>query len=397
MTEQEPGAAVVVSTGMASDIATVRSLGRRGIPVITVGFDSSEPLHHSKYATESKIVEKPADDYAQFVQSLLDIAVREDVQTMVPLNGFGIHSLMDYFSEFRNYLELPLVNPEQYEKVRDRKQLFDIALSLGISVPTALSIEEANNMDSPVVAKPRYTITQQDNSLQIPGVRILDEDVTESELVNEMGHTPLVQEYIDNGSEFGYFTVFDRGEPIAKFQHRRIRSTRYSGGASVYREATYVPEVEAMGERLLKKLNWHGPAMVEFRQDDATGELYLMEINPRFWGSLVLGIEAGVDFPYVYYQLSNGRRLETDHYDESVTTSYLRGEVQHLYSVVFESSKQHVRKPSVGETIINQLATIPSARQDMFDLDDPSPFLCDLVHTVKRYLTLKQEGESVLP
>src|SRR5262249_49191106 len=38
--------------------------------------------------------------------------------------------------------------------------------------------------------------------------------------------------------------------------------------------------------------------MVEFKYDPATGRSWLMEINPRLWGSVALAIDAGVDFPY---------------------------------------------------------------------------------------------------
>ncbi len=39
--------------------------------------------------------------------------------------------------------------------------------------------------------------------------------------------------------------------------------------------------------------------MVEFKADARTGTPYLMEINGRFWGSLQLAIDAGVDFPAI--------------------------------------------------------------------------------------------------
>lgn len=396
MKTQHSGAAIVVSSGMSSDVAAVRSLGRRGIPIVSVGFDSSEPVHHSKYTTKSKIVDNPSDNYQQFVAALLELAAREDVHTMIPLNGFGIHSLINHMSEFKKHLELPLVDPEQYEMVRDRKQLFDVASSVGLSVPSQVSIEDANNSDKPVVAKPRYTVTERDNSLQYPEVRIINKSISKSKLVEHMGHMPLIQEFVSNGSEFGYFAVFDHGEPVVKFQHKRIRSTRYSGGASVYRESTYISELEQKGEKLLRKLNWHGPAMVEFRRDPETSEFYLMEINPRFWGSLVLGIEAGVDFPYVYYQLSNNQKMGISHYNTDVKSSYLRGELQHLYSVALEDSKKHVSKPSLSSTIINQLSTVPRSQHDMFDLDDPIPFFADISHTTKRFLSLKMSGNSVL-
>ena len=42
--------------------------------------------------------------------------------------------------------------------------------------------------------------------------------------------------------------------------------------------------------------------MVEFKQDERDGLPKLMEINGRFWGSLQLAIDAGVDFPALLLQ-----------------------------------------------------------------------------------------------
>lgn len=54
---------------------------------------------------------------------------------------------------------------------------------------------------------------------------------------------------------------------------------------------------------------WHGVAMVEFKVT-ADGTAYLMEINGRFWGSLQLAIDAGVDFRWLLYQLAAGRPVD---------------------------------------------------------------------------------------
>ena len=43
--------------------------------------------------------------------------------------------------------------------------------------------------------------------------------------------------------------------------------------------------------------------MVEFRIDKRNGAPILMEVNPRFWGSLQLSIMSGVDFPYLLYKM----------------------------------------------------------------------------------------------
>lgn len=49
--------------------------------------------------------------------------------------------------------------------------------------------------------------------------------------------------------------------------------------------------------------------MVEFREDRRTGEYHLLELNPRFWGSLSLPIRAGVDFPDLLCRWAMGEEI----------------------------------------------------------------------------------------
>ena len=71
------------------------------------------------------------------------------------------------------------------------------------------------------------------------------------------------------------------------------------GGLGVYNETTTAPELMEQAVALLSALDWHGPAQVEFKRDARDGQLRLMEVNPRFWGTLDLSIQAGIDFPYL--------------------------------------------------------------------------------------------------
>ena len=49
--------------------------------------------------------------------------------------------------------------------------------------------------------------------------------------------------------------------------------------------------------------------MVEWKVDPHDGRPRLLEINPRFWGSLELASRAGIDFPLLYGLAASGKRL----------------------------------------------------------------------------------------
>ena len=83
--------------------------------------------------------------------------------------------------------------------------------------------------------------------------------------------------------------------------HERIHEFPITGGASTLAKSVFENDLKEIGDKLLSSLNWHGVAMVEFKRDAASGQLKLIEINPKFWGSFELSYKAGINFAYLAY------------------------------------------------------------------------------------------------
>lgn len=118
----------------------------------------------------------------------------------------------------------------------------------------------------------------------------------------------IFQEYIA-GDSYGFFAIYRQGKLHSYFMHRRIRQYPITGGPSCCAESVYIPELYRLGKSVLDKFEWHGVAMVEFIKDSRTGEFKIIEINPKFWGSLDLAIHCGVNFPDLYCRLAVGENL----------------------------------------------------------------------------------------
>jgi len=56
-------------------------------------------------------------------------------------------------------------------------------------------------------------------------------------------------------------------------------------------------EVLRVVKRLMAALSWSGVAHVDLREHTSTGRLDIIEVNARFWGSLLGSLHAGVNFP----------------------------------------------------------------------------------------------------
>jgi len=165
-----------------------------------------------------------------------------------------------------------------------------LARELGIPVPRCYS--NPKEVDRyPVVVK---------NAVGSGSVRYAN---SPSELTHMANESNLVQEYIP-GEGYGFFALFCRGSPRAIFMHRRLREYPVTGGAATAAISVYDSRLRELGLQLLTALRWHGVAMVEFKKDARDGRFKLMEINPKFWGSLDLSIACGVDFPYLAVQMA---------------------------------------------------------------------------------------------
>ncbi len=120
--------------------------------------------------------------------------------------------------------------------------------------------------------------------------------------------TPVQQQQYVSGRGVGAEFLFNQGQKIWHFAHERVHEYPLSGGASSYRRSIAPPAgLLRDAEKLLTALKWHGVAMVEFKMD-GKGQYWLMEINPRLWGSLALSIDAGVDFPMGLLQIARGQQ-----------------------------------------------------------------------------------------
>jgi predicted ATP-grasp superfamily ATP-dependent carboligase len=122
-------------------------------------------------------------------------------------------------------------------------------------------------------------------------------------------HGFIAQQYV-LGAGYGVSVLYNRGQLRASFTHKRLREKTTTGGISTLRVGTVVPDIEVQAHRLLESVGFHGVAMVEFKHNERTGESWLLEVNPRFWGSLALAIQSGVDFPHLLYQMATEGDVE---------------------------------------------------------------------------------------
>lgn len=139
-------------------------------------------------------------------------------------------------------------------------------------------------------------------------------------------------------------------------------------------------DVLAACESLLDRLQWVGVAMIEGKRDERTGKWYVMEINGRFWGSLQLAIDSGVDFPAILLRAAlGGAHVPPTSWRTGLRLQCEWGEVDHLLLRMIRSRTRLSR----SEDALGGLAALAGFldfrlsrdRLEVFRLSDPLPFI----------------------
>ncbi|MHC3437786.1 carboxylate--amine ligase [Natrialbaceae archaeon A-gly3] len=389
MTATDPLAArsvVVPAISPPSSVACLRSLGRRGLRPIAVSEAETAPALRSNFCTESVMVPSPYEDLEAYAEVLLSLARRADVETVVPVRDVDVYALAKRRSAFGDHVGTPWPDLETLTRAQDRIELFEAAERVGVSVPETRLLDDVEEWDGKWIVKSRYCVLA-DEYVDCPPERIVDPPTTRylrpgiepdvETFREEMGHMPIAQEYVPSSDEYGFFAIYDHGEPLATFQHRQRRGYSYAGGASAFRESVRIPDLEAAGRAVLEAIDWHGVAMVEFLRED--GEFKLMEVNPRFWSSLPFSVQAGADFPYYYWLLATGQADRIDHeYEAGLAGHLLRGELLYLRSILVEDVEL-VERPSFPSALADVAWSLyEHPRFDYLRADDLGPFVRDM-------------------
>jgi predicted ATP-grasp superfamily ATP-dependent carboligase len=323
-------------------LAIVRSLARSGMSVL-VGSEQPVSLSScSRYCSAPVIYPSPYDSPNTFTSWLEDFVARERIDVVLPVTDVTMHLVSRSAAALQPQTALAVPPFDVFDFVSDKGRLVEWAAQCGVRTPRTVLVDGESGLHAvidrvsyPAVVKPvrsRYLTPQGWRRTGVHYACSRDELVTLYRKVDYLTAQPtLIQERV-YGPGVGMFVLFDRGRPIAEFAHRRLREKPPSGGVSVLRESVAVdPILRQWAERLLAPLGWHGVAMLEFKRDARTGEAYLIEVNGRFWGSLQLAIDAGLDFPRLAVQLALGATPAlTPAYRAGVRSRWLLGDLDHL-------------------------------------------------------------------
>jgi predicted ATP-grasp superfamily ATP-dependent carboligase len=385
---------VLVTDGeQRASLAVVRSLGNAGHVVHVCASSARSLAGASRFARSEHPVASALTDPDRFTHDVQRIVAEHDVDTVIPMTEPALLALLPERDRFNNIL-IPFASAETFAAISDKQSVLDAAASVGIAAPTQTVLSDAaaarslnlSALPFPIVVKPARSVSTGSGDrlkLAVQHAASASELRSILDAMDERAYPLLLQQRIV-GPGIGIFVLVWNGELIAQFAHRRIREKPPSGGVSVYRESVAAdPELLRMSLALLAGFDWQGVAMIEYKLDERTGTPYLMEINGRFWGSLQLAIDAGVDFPRLLLDAATGvAPTPVTQYRTDVRSRWFWGDVDHLLTRVRRSNEQlslPADSPSRWTAVRDFLRHHPDDVSEIRRRGDAKPFLRESV------------------
>lgn len=300
------GTLLLLNAEYVQSIVLVRSFMRLGWKV--VGFCSGKCTsgYASRFLDERYVVPNVRTETKAFETFFYEYIAKNNVSLIIPMIDDSAEFLSKNKAkiEGENHVVCASEVPVKFNNARNKQYLMGVCERYNVCHPRtkALSLstieQVADYVGFPAMIKPDLSagargITRVDNieelKAKFPGIE------------KEYGACSL-QQFVEQ-PDYYYNVMMYRGKSGEILADTVIKIRRYfplQGGTSCYSETVRLDSICEECKKLLEVLDWHGFADFDVLEDKKTGELKIIEINPRVPSSLQGSVAAGVDFGKVF-------------------------------------------------------------------------------------------------
>lgn len=291
-------------------LAALRGLRARGFePWLAVTSSRRSYGSRSRAAAGIFDVPDPRVDRDDYVQAIAGMAARLGARAVLPGTELALRSLTGSDDVMPAGTVVGVPDPETVRVATDKRELARLARTAGLEVPETVFVPPGASVDGiplrfPVIVK---TVNPDParTAARVAPVRVAgDRAALERAMAQSPGEGWLVQRWID-GELQAVSGVAWRGRLCCAVHQRSERIYPRPCGISAF--ATTVsrqPGLEQRVSRLLENVGWSGVFQVQFLADGPVR--YLVDLNPRVYGSMGLAVAAGANLPAIWADLLTG-------------------------------------------------------------------------------------------
>ena len=252
-------------------------------------------------------------DDAGAIAYLGEVAVRSQGRpVLIPTSDRWVQFLAEHRSELEKRFAHYWVDPDLLATVADKELSAKMCASIGVPTPetrippTAGSIRDAaRGFQFPCVIKLTNTVGEPlPGNAKVIVAETLDALATFYDEHPGFRSRTCWQELIEGGDDamFEYTALARIREPdLVGVCTHKIRQYPPAYGLMSYGRSELAPQLADYAARIVRHVDWRGPASIEFKYRAKDGRFYFIETNPRLPWFNGLFRAAGVDLALLMY------------------------------------------------------------------------------------------------
>ncbi len=261
-------------------------------------------------------------NYAQRLDALAEITRHTHIDVILPVSEEGVLFAATKREALSKLAALPPIPEIETLKTAKNKWLLNqFACQYDLPVPEAILVTFDSAFDRRVSALEYPVLLKPTTMTDGQGIRRFDAPSDLLGFLKSQDKEPfeakyLVQTYVP-GSDMGLSVLCQDGEILAFTIQRGIISAAHRFGPLMAMQFISQEDVLNAGQKLVSALRWSGVAHIDFRHDSRDGRAKIIEMNARYWGSLLGSLVAGVNFPYLACLKAQGIPFTRPEYQRS--------------------------------------------------------------------------------
>jgi predicted ATP-grasp superfamily ATP-dependent carboligase len=289
------------------------------VKIHVLSIDKWAPSQFSRHVASFEVVDV-SEGPEQRLGIIRDAVRRKNVDVMLPVAEDAIRFVAAHREEMRHIGAIPPTPElEPFEVISDKWGLAQFTTDHGIPAPCTTLLPAGDAMDLrtmglrfPVLCKP----TDRSNG---SGIHLCQD---QEALIMFAGSTTakesryLVQRFIE-GFDIDCSVLCVEGSILAYTVQRGFIGSSQPFAPPVGIEFVQEDRTLDVVEQLMRKLRWTGVAHVDLRYDIQEDVPKVIEVNARYWRSLLGSLVAGVNFPNLACRTALGETFPVPEYRHS--------------------------------------------------------------------------------
>ncbi len=266
---------------------------------IQIHIVSSKKWVESKFARRISSFSffQKTENELNFIHYLLNEIKIKKINVLLPLHFSSIRLISNNKNLF-NQLNLIISSVKSLDIANNKWELSKFLENYNFQVPKTLHLNnikfnDLNCIKFPSILKPLSNwngneIVKINNSVELENLlQTINKD-----------KEYIVQKYIE-GQDICVNVLCRSGEIIASSMQKGILPHSNPFKSHLGCEFFFNDKLYSIIQQIMIKLDWSGVANFDIRYNEEKDQYYIIEINPRFWGSLDASTSVGVNFPYL--------------------------------------------------------------------------------------------------